>query len=120
MDFTLIMEPNSIEVAMIDLEDADLYFPNTKVIRDLLVSLNYKVSPISTREGRDPLNYISISFAQWVTQFKRIQQANKAYYCMNKPTLTEEQSIFVFDILHICPDYRTFKEALHQYINNNP
>ncbi len=105
---------------MIDLEVEDLYFPNTKVIRDLLESLNYKVMSISPRERRDPLNYISICFAQWVGHFGHIQQANKAYYCMDKPTLTEEQSIFVFDILHIYPDYQTFKEALHQYINSNP
>lgn len=104
---------------MIDLEDEDLYFPNTKVIRDLLESLNYKVMPISAREKREPLNYIAICFVQWVTQFERIQQTNKAYYCMDKPTLTEEQSIFVFSILHVCPDYQTFKEALEQYINSN-
>ena len=105
---------------MFDLEDADLYFPNTKVIRDLLESLNYKVMPISTREKRAPIDYNAICFSGWVTQFERLKQANKMYYCMDKPTLTEEQSIFVFDILHICPDYSTFKEALQQYINNNP
>ena len=104
---------------MIDLEVEDLYFPNTKVIRDLLESLNYKVIRISARENRDPLYYISICFAAWVVNFERIQQSNKAYYCMDKPTLTEEQSIFVFNILHVCPDYLTFKEALEQYINNN-
>ena len=102
---------------MIDLENEDLYFPNTKVIRDLLESLNYKLIALSGREHRKPT---AICFAEWVGHFERIQQANKAYYCMNKPTLTEEQSIFLFDILHLCPDYMTFKEALHQYINNNP
>ena len=105
---------------MIDLEDADLYFPNTKVIRDLLESFNYKLNAISNREHREPAKYKAICFAEWVGHFERIQQTNKMYYCMNSPTLTEEQSIFVFDILHICPDYRTFKEALHQYINSNP
>ena len=105
---------------MINLEDADLYFPNTKVIRDLLENLNYKVTPISAREEREPIKYRAICFSEWVTQFEDIQQTNKLYYCMSKPTLTEEQSIFVFDILHICPDYRAFKEALQQYINNNP
>ena len=105
---------------MIDLEDEDLYFPNTKVIRDLLESLNYKVMPISARGKRSPIYYTSICFAEWVVNFDRIQQANKAYYCMNRHSLTEEQSIFVFNILHVCPDYQTFKEALHQYINNNP
>ena len=105
---------------MINLEDADLYFPNTKVIRDLLESLNYKLNALSDREHREPAQYRAICFAEWVAQFKRIQRTNKAYYCMDKPTLTEEQSIFIFDILHICPDYLTFKEALHQYINSNP
>ena len=105
---------------MIDLEDEDLFFPNTKVIRDLLESLNYKVRSISARENREPIKYRAICFAGRVVQFERIQQTNKAYYCMDKPTLTEEQSIFVFDILHVCPDYQTFKEALHQYINSNP
>ena len=105
---------------MIDLEDEDLFFPNTKVIRDLLESLNYKVKPISTRGVRDPLKYSSICFAHWVVHFEDVQQANKAYYCMDKPTITEEQSIFVFNILHVCTDYQTFKEALEQYINSNP
>ena len=40
---------------MIDLEDEDLFFPNTKVIRDLLESLNYKVMPISAREREETL-----------------------------------------------------------------
>ena len=105
---------------MIDLEIKDLYFPNTKVIRNLLESLNYKLNPVIDRERREPAKYRAICFAEWVGHFEALQQTNKAYYCMNKPTLTEEQSIFVFDILHICPDYRTFKEALQQYINNNP
>ena len=99
---------------------ADLYFPNTKVIRDLLESLNYKVRYISARGNRDPIEYRAICFAERVVNFERIRQTNKAYYCMDKPTLTEEQSIFVFNILHVCPDYQTFKEALEQYINNNP
>ena len=105
---------------MINLEDADLYFPNTKVIRDLLESLNYTLRLISVRERREPIKYNAICFAARVEQFARLKQANKLYYCLDAPTLTEEQSIFVFDILHICPDYRTFKEALHQYINSNP
>ena len=105
---------------MFDLEYEDLYFPNTKVIRDRLESLNYSLTPISVRERREPIKYRAICFSEWVEQFEHIKQTNKLYYCMSKPTLTEEQSIFVFDILHICPDYQTFKEALEQYINNNP
>ena len=105
---------------MFDLEDEDLYFPNTKVICDLLESLNDTLIPISIRNYRESLKYKAICFSEWVEQFERLKQTNKLYYCMNKPTLTEEQSIFVFDILHICPDYLTFKEALEQYINNNP
>ena len=105
---------------MINLEDADLYFPNTKVIRDLLESLNYKLNPLSDRERREPAKCRAICFAEWIVLFEKIKQTNKMYYCMNKPTLTEEQSLFVFDILHICPDYRTFREALEQYINSNP
>lgn len=105
---------------MFDLEDEDLFFPNTKVIRDLLESLNYKVTPISARERRASIDYISICLAPWVVHFGDVQQTNKAYYCMDKPSLTEKQTIFVFDILHVCPDYLTFKEALEQYINSNP
>ena len=105
---------------MINLENEDLYFPNTKVICALLESLNYVVMPLDTRARRKTSDYRAICFAEWVGHFECVQQTNKAYYCMNKPTLTEEQSIFVFDILHICPDYKTFKEALQQYINNNP
>ena len=102
---------------MFDLENEDLYFPNTKVIRDLLKSLNYKLSPLSDREYREPAKYRAICFAEWVVKFECVQQTNKGYYCMHKPTLTEDQSIFVFNILHICPDFQTFKEALEQYIN---
>ena len=105
---------------MFDLEGEDLYFPNTKVMRHYLESLNYILMPISIRERREPIKYSAICFSEWVEQFERLKQTNKLYYCMNKPTLTEEQSIFVFDILDICPDYLTFKEALHQYINSNP
>ena len=105
---------------MFDLENEDLYFPNTKVIRYLLESLNYKLKPLSGREHRKPTEYRAICFAGWVVLFEEIQQTNKAYYCINKPTLTEDQSIFVFDILHLCPDYETFKEALQQHINSNP
>ena len=105
---------------MFDLEDADLYFPNTKVIRDLLEGLNYKLNPLSDRVHREPAKYRAISFSAWVVHFEHLKYTDKLYYCMNKPTLTEEQSIFLFDILHICPDYSTFKEALQQYINSNP
>ena len=104
---------------MINLEDADLYFTNTKLIRDLLNSLNYKLNPLSDREHREPAEYSAICFAEWIVLFEKIKQTNKMYYCTNKPTLTEEQSIFVFDILHICPDYRTFKEALEHYVNTS-
>ena len=105
---------------MFDLENADVYIPNTKAIRELLESLNYKLNPLSDREHREPAKYRAICFAEWIVLFEKIKQTNKLYYCMNKPTLTEEQSIFVFDILHICPDYVTSKEALYQYINSNP
>ena len=105
---------------MFDLENEDVYIPNTKAIRELLESLKYTVTPISGREYREVIEYRSICFQDWIRCFDRVQQADKMYYCMNKPTLTEEQSIFVFDILHLCPDYQTFKEALEQYINNNP
>ena len=102
---------------MIDLEDEDLFFPNTKLIRDLLESLNYKVMPISARERREPAKYRAICFAEWVVEFECVQQTNKAYYCMNKPTLTEEQSIFIMNFLYVCADYATFKEVLQEYIN---
>ena len=105
---------------MIDLEDEDLYFPNTKVMRDLLVSLNYTITPLSDRERRESIEYRAICFRDWVVHFERLKQTNKLYYCMGDPNLTEEQTIFVFDILHACPDYLTFKEALEQYINSNP
>ena len=105
---------------MIDLEAEDLYFPNTEAIRHYLEGLNYTLMPINTISRREPIKHVAICFAEWIVLFEKLKQTNKAYYCMNTPTLTEEQSIFVFDILHICPDYETFKEALQQYINNNP
>ena len=102
---------------MFDLDEEDMYIPNTKVIRDLLVSLNYKITPIDPRVKRHPLYYKAICFSAWITQFDQIKQTNKLLYCMDEPNLTEEQSIFVFNILHVCTDYATFKEALQQYIN---
>lgn len=105
---------------MFDLETIDIYVPNTEVMRHYLESLNYTLTPISVRDYKEPIKYNAICFSEWVEQFERLKQTNKLYYCMNKPTLTEEQSIFMLSILHICPDYETFKEALEEYINSNP
>lgn len=105
---------------MFDLEEVDILIPNTESIRELLGSLNYKITPLDTRVVKEPSKYRAICFSEWIEQFERIKQTNKLNYCMNKPTLTEDQSIFMFNILHICPDYETFREALQQYINNNP
>ena len=105
---------------MFDLDRDDIYFPNTKVICDLLRSLNYVVIPLDTRVRRKVSDYRSICFSAWITQFDQVKQTNRMFFCMEESTLTEEQTIFVFDILHLCPDYQTFKEALEQYINNNP
>ena len=102
---------------MFDLEEEGIYIPNTKVMRNYLESLNYTLKPISDREHRKPTKYNAICLADRVVSFGHLQQTNKAYYCMNKPTLTEDQSKFVMNILHVCPDYATFKEALQQYIN---
>ncbi len=104
---------------MFDLEEEGIYIPNTKVIRNYLESLNYTLKPISPIGLKDPAAYKSICFIKWIKQFDQLKQTNKMYYCMDDPTLTEEQTIFVFDILHVCPDYETFKEALQQYINSN-
>ena len=105
---------------MFDLDEEDLYFPNIKVIRDLLENLNYEVTSISSREEREPIKYRAICFSPHISEFDQVKQTNKMFYCKDEPTLTEEQSIFVFDILHMCADYLTFKEALEQYINSNP
>ena len=105
---------------MFDLEEEDIYVPNTEAMRNFLESLNYSIMFISTRASRDLTARKSISFSQWIKQFDAVKKSNTMYYCMDTPSLTEDQSIFVFDILHICPDYKTFKEALEQYINSNP
>ena len=105
---------------MLDLEEEDIYIPNTKVMRKFLESLNYTIKPISSRGRRDPAAYKSICFSEWIEQFDAVKESNTMYYCMNKPTLTEEQSKFVMNILHVCDDYSTFKEALQQYIDSNP
>lgn len=102
---------------MFDLEEEDIYIPNTKVMRNYLESLNYTLKPISSRERRDPVACKSICFSEWIEQFDAVKRSNIMYYCMNKPTLTEDQSKFVMNILHVCTDYATFKEALQQYIN---
>ena len=105
---------------MFDLSRVDILFPNTKVIRDLLRSLNYVIVPLDTRVRRKVSDYSALCFSVWITQFNQVKQTNNVFYCRNEPTITEEQAIFVFDILHVCPDYQTFKEALEQYINSNP
>lgn len=105
---------------MFDLEEIDIFIPNTEAIRELVTSLNYKITPINSNDTRGITKHRAICFGEWVEQFVRFKQTHKLYYCMNKPTLTEDQSIFMFTILHMCPDCQTFKEALQQYINNNP
>ena len=102
---------------MFDLEEEDLYIPNTEAMRNFLESLNYELALLDDRESRKFFKYKSLCFADWAVHFERIQQTNSMYFCVNTPTLTEDQSIFLFDILHVCPDYLTFKEALEQYIN---
>ena len=102
---------------MFNLDVADLYLPNTEAIRNLLESLNYKLAPLDDRTPRKFFKYRSLCFVDWIVQFERVKQTNNMYYCMNKPTLTEDQSIFVMNILHVCDDYAMFKEALQQYIN---
>ena len=105
---------------MLNLEEEGIYIPNTEAIRDRLRSLNYVVMPLDTRLRRKASDYRAICFSTWITQFDQIKQTNKMYYCVDEPNLTEDQSIFVLDILHLCPDYQTFKEALQEYINSNP
>lgn len=105
---------------MFDLDIADLYIPNTEAMRDLLKSLNYRITPISYRTRRDPVEYKSICFEEWIVLFDCVKQADEMYYALNEATLTEEQSIFAMNILHVCPDYATFKEALEQHVNSNP
>lgn len=105
---------------MLHLEEEDICIPNTKVMRNYLESLNYTLKPRSSRERRDPTLCKSICFSEWIEQFDSVKNSNTLYYCMNKPNLTEEQSIFVINILHVCPDYATFKEALEGYVNSNP
>lgn len=105
---------------MFNLEDMDIYVPNTKTMRNLLESLNYTITPFSSRSTIEPIKYRAICFSEWIECFEAVKQTNKMYYCMNAPTLTEDQSIFIFNILHLCPDYPTFNEALQQYINSNP
>lgn len=105
---------------MFDLEEEDIYVPNTEAMRNFLESLNYSIMFISPRVRRDPIACKSICFSEWIAQFDAVKKSNTMYYCMDTPSLTEDQSIFVMSILHVCPDYQTFKEALQQYINSNP
>ena len=105
---------------MFDLDEEGMYFPNTEVIRELLESLKYKLKPIDPRTRRDPVAWRAICFSEWIEQFDAVKESNTMYYCMDTPNLTEDQSIFVMNILHVCHDYETFKEALQEYINSNP
>ena len=102
------------------LEDEDLFLPNTVAIRHLLQSLNYGIVPINARSRRVSSDYRAICFKDSIEQFECLKNADYVYYCMNRPNLTEDQAIFVFSILHVCPDYQTFKDALQEYINSNP
>lgn len=105
---------------MSDIDSTYIYIPNTEVLHKLLASLNYTITPIGTRGVKKSSDYPAICFSHWIASFKEVQQTTKMYYCDNNPNLTTEQSIFIFNILHICPDYQTFKEALEQYIKSNP
>lgn len=102
---------------MFDLEEQDIYVPNTEAMRKYLEGLNYTLKTINLIKFKDFLDYRSICFSEWIKQFEAVKKSNTMYYCMDEPTLTEDQSIFVMNILHVCPDYLTFKEALQQYIN---
>ena len=102
---------------MFDLEEEDIYIPNTEAMRNFLESLNYSIRFINSRECRDPTACTSICFSEWIEQFDAVKKSNTMYYCMDTPSLTEDQSIFAMNILHVCDDYATFKEALQQYIN---
>ena len=72
---------------MIDLDCTYIYIPNTKVLHDLLVSLNYIITPIGTRGVKKSSEYPAICFSHWISSFKEVQQATKVYYCGNKPNL---------------------------------
>lgn len=105
---------------MFDLEEEDIYIPNTEAMRNFLESLNYILKPICSRGCRGYVAYKSICFIEWIEQFDAVKESNTMYYCMDTPSLTEDQSKFVMNILHVCDDCATFKEALQQYINSNP
>ena len=98
---------------MFDLDEQDIYVPNTEAMRNYLEGLNYTLKTLNLTK----FEYRSICFSDWIDQFEAVKKSNYMFYSMDAPTLTEDQSIFVFSILHVCPDYQTFKEALEQYIN---
>ena len=102
---------------MFDLDNEDMYFPNTETMRNYLESLNYTFKPINYRSRRDSVACRSICFGEWIEQFDAVKESNTLLYCMDEPNLTEDQSKFALSILHVCPDYETFKEALQQYID---
>ena len=102
---------------MFDLEKEGIYIPNTEAMRKYLEGLNYVVIPMDSRIYRSFQSYRSLCFDSRIEDFRYIQQADEIFYCMNAPTLTEDQAKFFFDILHVSADFQTFKEALQQYIN---
>lgn len=104
---------------MLNLDEDYIYIPNTKLMRDQLEGLNYLIQPVNTRRRIDLVNYKSICFSSWIHDFDYIKQTKDMLYCMNKPTLTEDQAIFLLDILHVCPDIDTFKEAMQKYIDDS-
>lgn len=93
--------------------------PNTETVRNKAAALGFTLRNPRPLSGRHFTEYRCISF-EYGSTFKQIQQANALYLYMDYPTITEDQAIFLLDILHVCPDIDTFKEAMQEYINSNP
>ena len=63
---------------MFYLDNEGLYFPNTKVIRDLLESLNYKITSITpiARVIETGIHYTALCFSPPIYKFNQVKQIN--------------------------------------------
>ena len=92
--------------------------PNTENVRNKAAALGFTLRNPRPLSSRHFTGYRCISF-EYESTFKQIQQANVLYLYLDYPTITEDQAIFLLDILHVCPDIDTFNEAMQKYIDDS-
>ena len=96
------------------------YLPNTEVIQNKLKQLGLgliAINPVIDSKVNNQYNSITFKYG---LSFKEMQETKELVLARSKPILTEKQSLFLLDILYVCSDMQTFKEAMQEFINSNP